>query len=237
MAIKQAWGLESVEDTLDTYLKEETSIMTAVRYYRGYGGQSVEEQQQYAAQLMASRWSSAEIDEILRAENLMKADPSMLSNLNQILAVSGLDQISGPDLVDVMRGNAPTQVYEAINDAFRAQALREQGVQIDPQMAAELGEGTALAVASAEMRGQYTTGARQAALDLIQNWREVDLAKLGIGRDEIIQAAFGEGFSSNVEYTLQKFLRERQMAGQGWGGVSAYQGERGNLVVQGYKSL
>jgi hypothetical protein len=65
----------------------------------------------------------------------------------------------------------------------------------------------------------------------------VDLAKYGLDRDQIIQAAFGEGFVGQTEAKLQKVLRERQSAGQGWGGYSAYQGGEGQLVMSGLKQL
>ena len=140
-------------------------------------------------------------------------------------------------MVDIMRGNAPTQVYEAINDTLRLQAMRKAGLTVDAELAASFGEGVAEAVASAAERGQYSTAAQQAALDLIQNWREVDLGKLGIQKEEIIQAAFGEGFAAQTEAKLLKFQRERQAAGAGYEGYSAYQGAKGQLVLSGLKQI
>ncbi|HUX14939.1 MAG TPA: hypothetical protein VMW52_00615, partial [Phycisphaerae bacterium] len=75
------------------------------------------------------------------------------------------------------------------------------------------------------------------ALALIQNWREMDLGKLGISQEQVIQAAFGEGFAAETEARLLKFQRERQAAGQGWGAYGAYQSGEGQLLLAGLKQL
>jgi len=216
------------------YLGEEQSLRESIRFWRSAQADTSNE---YIGSIMQSGWSAAEVNEVLEAENLFSSNPGILDNLNAIMAASGMPPLAGPDLVDVIHGRAPTRVYEAINDTLRLQAMKQAGLEVDPALAAEFGEGVAEQVASAAQRQQYSAAAQTAALDLIQNWREVDLGKLGIGRDEIVQAAFGEGFAAQTEAKLQKFLRERQTAGQGWGGYSAYQGGEGQIVLSGLKQL
>ena len=234
-AVKSGWQTKTVEETLGVYLQQEGQIIQSLKHWRGYAGTDLSTG--YAGQIMQSGWSAGEVDEVLRAENLLTADPQILDNLNAVLRANGLDPLAGPDMVDVIRGNAPTQVYEAINDTMRLQAMRQAGLEVSPEFAATFGQGIAEQVASAEQRGQYSTAARQAALDLIQNWREVDLGKLGVNQEQVVQAAFGEGFAADTEARLLKFQRERQTAGQGWGGYSAYQSGRGELVLSGLKQL
>ena len=234
-AVKSGWGLESVEDVIGVYLQQEEQIIASLKHWRGFSGTDLSAE--YVAHIMKTGWSAGEVDEVLRAENLFASNPQILENLNAVLRANGLRALSGPDLVDVIRGNAPGQVYEALNDTMRLQAMREAGLEVSPEFAATFGEGIAEQVASAEQRGQYSLAARQAALDLIQNWREVDLGKLGVNREEIIQAAFGEGFVAETEARLLKFQRERQAAAEGWGAYPAYQTGEGQLALTGLKQL
>lgn len=227
-------GTATITETVATYLNEEQILRDALLHYRG---RNTDTSKEYLGVILQAGWSAAEASEVLEAENLLNSDPSILDNLNAILRASGMNEIDGPDIVDIMRGNAPTRVYEALNDAMRLKAMRQAGLEVSPEFAAEFGEGIAEQVASAEQRGAFSAAASQAALDLIQNWREVDLGKLGVSKDDVIRAAFGEGFAAETEARLLKFQRERQTAGQGWGGYSAYQTGKGQLALTGLKQL
>jgi len=145
--------------------------------------------------------------------------------------------VDSKGFLDVIQGNATGIVYEALNDALRLQAMRKAGLEIDAELAASFGEGIAESVASAAQRQQFSVSARQAANDLMSNWREVDVGKYGITKDEVIRAAFGEAFDPQTEAKLLKFARERQGAAEGYGGMGAYQSDRGRLVIPGLQGL
>jgi hypothetical protein len=221
---------------MEEYLARETAIRQMLTTYRGAASNITN---QYIGQVIGMGWAPAEIEQILRAEQLINApgNENMLRDLNEVLKVSGMEPVGRRQLLEIMRGNAAPQVYEAINDTLRAQALREQGLTIDAELAAELGEGTALSVASASERGQFTTAAQNAAFAIMQNRLEIDAGKFGISRDDIIRAAFGEGYSQEIEVKLQKFARERSAAAEGYGAGTGYQTAAGRLVLPGLEGL
>jgi hypothetical protein len=229
-------GGASLGEVMDTYLARETSIRDMLITYRGANTNLTN---RYIGTIIGSGWAPTEIQEMLRAEQLMKGEDGRLAltDLNRILRASGMDTVGPREFLELMRGNAAPQVFEAINDTLRAQALREQGLEISAELAASLGEGVAFSVASASQLGQFSTAAQNAAFAIISNRLELDAAKFGISRDEIIQAAFGEGYSQEVEVKLQKFARERQTAAEGYGASTGYQTGSGRLVVAGLEGL
>lgn len=219
---------------VELYLQEEASLRNLLRRYRGADTNASVE---YIGQIISSGWSASEASEVLRAEAYLADTPQAMRQLNAILRANGLKPIRDEEFLDVMRGNAPTQVYEALNDALRLQALREQGLRVDPTLVASFGQEIAEGVASAAEIQQFSLSARQAAQDLMANWREVDVARYGISREDVISAAFGEGFAAETEAKLLKFSRERQGAAEGYGGSSAYQSDEGRLVITGLQGL
>jgi len=227
-------GAATVSDTVRLYLQEEASLRFSLRHYRGRGTDTGPE---YLGRIIGSGWSAAEADEVLRAENLLMRNPDALDNLNAILRASGMKRLRGEDMIDLMRGKAPTQVYEALNDALRLQAMQRAGLQVDAALAASFGEGVAEQVASAAQRQQFSVMARNAANELISSWQEVEVGKYGITRDEVIRAAFGEAFDPQIEAKLLKVARERQAAAEGTGAYSAYQDNEGRLVLAGLSAL
>jgi len=227
-------GAATVSDTVRLYLQEEASLRFSLRHYRGRGTDTSPE---YLGRIIGSGWSAAEADEVLRAESLLMRNPDALDNLNAILRASGMKRLRGEDMIDLMRGKAPTQVYEALNDALRLQAMQKAGLQVDAALAASFGEGVAEQVASAAQRQQFSVMARNAANELISSWQEVEVGKYGITRDEVIRAAFGEAFDPQIEAKLLKVARERQAAAEGTGAYSAYQDNEGRLVLAGLSAL
>jgi hypothetical protein len=85
---------------------------------------------------------------------------------------------------------------------------------------------------------------RSIAMAVISNRHELDAEKYGIGRDDLLAAAFnrpdmisGGKAPADVEGLLSKYLRERQAAAQGYEGVAGYQTAEGRLRVQGLAGL
>jgi hypothetical protein len=235
-ALQGMMGGASLAEVMDTYLARETAIREMLVTYRGANTNLTN---QYLGQIISSGWAPTEVQEMLRAEQLLQGDSGQLAltDLNRILRASGMDTVGPRQFLELMRGNAAPQVFEAINDTLRAQALREQGLEISPELAASLGEGVAFSVASASQLGQFSTAAQNAAYAIISNKLELEAGKFGISRDEIIQAAFGEGYSQEVEIKLQKFARERQNAAEGYGAATGYQSNKGRLVIAGLEGL
>ena len=234
--LQQQMGGASLGSVMEEYLSRESALRQMLTTYRGATSNI---SNQYLGRIISMGWAPSEVEQILRAEQLINApgNENMLRDLNRVLLASGMEAVNRNQLLEIMRGNAAPQVYEAINDTLRAQALREQGLTIDAQLAAELGEGTALSVASASERGQFTTAAQNAAFAIMQNKLELDAGKFGINRDDIIRAAFGEGYSQEVEVKLQKFARERSAAAEGYGAGTGYQTSAGRLVLPGLEGL
>ena len=236
---RQGQGGGTILEIAERYIVEEATIRESLKRYRPSGTDS---SNRYIGSLISTGWVAGEIDQVLRGERIMRNNPEALVELNEILAFSGIDPVDEHGFLDLMLDPEGLEqstgvVFDAINAALRAAALQEEGIDIDPELAMELGEAGALAVASATQQGVYSTAAQQAAFVLIQNQRELATNRYGITQEDVIAAAFGEGFSGEIEAKLQKFGRERQAAAKGYGGGAGYVDDRGRLVIPGLKGL
>jgi len=238
-------GTDSLVAGTAEYTRRETEIRSALLSSRGPGADT---SRGYVSSLIASGWAPAEVGALLSLEKRIKDNPAALDNINQILTFQGLDPLSADDFVSFLQDQdamtvdpsfAPGEVFEAVNDALRFQALVDEGVDISTEFATELGTGSSEAIGSI---AAYSERARIAAIEVARNSNELDINKYGLERDDIIAATFGEESptgkaTSEVNELLEKMGRERAKAATGFSSASSYIDALGRIRVQGMSNL
>ena len=247
-------GLDTVFDQLGTnqfitaiaeFTNREALIRQHITTRRGPGADTSIE---YVSSLIASGWQPAEVDELLVLERQLRDSPEALDNMNQILAFQELPELSPDDFISFLQDGQrfaidpdfiPGDLFEGINDALRFQALIEEGIQIDEQFATDLGEGVSDAVLSPD---QFSERARFAAIEIARNTTELDRQTLGITREDIIAATFGEespsGKSvSEISELLERLGRDRAKRATGLPSAASFVDAFGRLRVQGSSNL
>ncbi len=141
-ALQQQLG-GTVLDTVDRYINLEDQYRALLRRHRG---PNTDTSTEYLGQLIEIGWDPQEVSPILQAERVMRDNPTALDELNQLLAFNGLTAVDEVGFIDIMTDNAPPEVFEVINDAFRAAALLEEGIDIDTAFADALGGGSSQAI-------------------------------------------------------------------------------------------
>ncbi len=247
-------GLDTIFDQLGTnqfttaiaeYTQRETQIRQSILTRRG---PNADTSPGYVSSLIGGGWQPAEVDELLVLEAQLKTQPEMLDNINEILRFQDLPDLSPDDFVSFLQDGqrlavdsafTPGELFEGINDALRFQALLEEGITIDAEFAADLGEGVSDTIQSP---GQFSERARLAAIEIARNTTELGRQTLGIDRDDIIAAAFGEesptGKSvSEINELLERLGRDRARRATGLPGAASFVDALGRLRVQGISNL
>jgi hypothetical protein len=114
-----------------------------------------------------------------------------------------------------------------------------EGLDIDLDFATELGTGTSDEIGSEE---QFSRQAQLAASFVASNSRELSFEKMGLERDDIIAAMFGEVREggrpvSEVNAILEQFAKERTKASQGFTRVQSFIDRLGRPVTQGFSGF
>lgn len=240
--VKQQTGTNSWQDAVNEYVRREEEIKTSLLSARG---PDTDVSQDYVSSLIGSGWSPTEVDELLQLEKEVKANPQALQNINDILVFQGLDPLTADDFISFLHEQniattdaayQPSEIFEAINDALRFQALLTEGVEVSLELATELGTGTSDIINSPET---YSRQAQLAASYLARNARELNLDKMGLTRDDIIAAMFGEVLPngrpvSEVNALLEQFAKERSSAAQGYSRIQSYLDARGRPITSGF---
>ena len=238
-------GTTSLVSGVAEYTNRETQMRSALLSSRG---PSADTSPEYVSSLIAAGWKPAEVGELLGLEKRVKDNPEALDNINSILAFQGLDTLDADDFVSFLQDQdaqtidpsfAPGQVFEAVNDALRFQALIDEGINISAEFATDLGEGTSEAIGSVE---QYSAQAQMAAQELARNSDELALKKYGLDRNDVIAVNFSEespsGKSvSDINEILERVGKERAKAATGFASASSYTDALGRLRVQGLSNL
>ena len=247
-------GLDTVLDQLGTnslvtgiaeFVGRENEIRQAILARRGPGA---DVSPGYVSCLFGGGWQRVEVEELLILEQRVKADPGMLDNINDILRFQQLPELSADDFITFLQEGqrqgadpnfTPGALFEGINDALRFQALIEQDIVISEEFATSLGEGVSEDIASAD---QFSERARIAAIEIMRNTNDIERNALGIERDDIIAAAFGEespsGKSvSEINELLERLGRDRARRATGLGNVGSFVDVLGRLRVQGSSNL
>jgi len=240
--VKEQTGSTSWVDAVNEYVYREGEIRSSLLSARGPG---TDTSQEYVSSLIGSGWNPTEVDQLLQLEKQVRANPQALQNINDILVYQGLDPLSADDFVSFLLeqnvstldpGYTPSDYFEAINDALRFQALLTEGVEISFELATELGTGTSDTIQSPEA---FSRQAQLAASYLARNSRELNLDKMGLTREDVIAAMFGEVLTngrpvSEVNAILEQFARERSAAAQGYTTIQSFLDKRGRPIMQGF---
>ena len=238
-------GTNQFTTAIAEFTRREGLIRQSINTRRGPGADTSID---YVSGLIGGGWQPAEIDELLILERQLRDSPEALDNMNQILAFQELPELTPDDFISFLQDGQrlavdpafiPGDLFEGINDALRFQALIEEGLQIDLEFATELGEGVSDTIASPT---QFSERARLAAIEIARNTTELDRQTLGISRDDIIAAAFGEespsGKSvSEISELLERLGRDRAKRATGLPGAASFVDALGRLRVQGSSNL
>ncbi len=226
-------GITDILTATGQYVAEEEALRSVIKRWRGPDADTSIE---YLGELISTGWTAAEVSPVIEAERILRESPEAIDNLNEILAYSGLDILDEDGFVEVMSGAAPAEVYEAINDTLRQQALLEAGVDIDTAFAEALGTGVSEGIYSPE---RYTQQAVQAATTIARNFRALELGRFGLEREDIVAAMFGEESPTGktvgeINDILGKVQREAQASAGGFESVQSFLDARGRLRIQGF---
>ena len=235
-------GSTSITEGTDAFLGREDQIRTLILANRG---PSADISQQYITSLIGAGWQPDEVGQLLGLEQRVKNNPGAIDNINEILAFQGIEPLSADDFVSFLQdqdalsldpSHTPGEVFEGINDALRFQALITEGIEISTELATELGTGVSTGIASEE---QFSGQAQLAAGFIARNNLELDFDKLGLTREDIVSASFGESPEggktvSEVNQILEQFGRERSKAAQGFSGSQSFIDASGRLRTQGF---
>lgn len=234
-AFMQREGLSNFQTGVSRYLQEEQGFRSALL---GSRGPNTNVGNDYIGGLIGGGWSVDQAQELLDAERDLRDNPEALANINEILQFQGRDPLSADDFLDVIVDGRraatdpdyrPGDLFEAINEGLAVNALFQQGLDISPQLAMDLTDEAGGIVEP----GAFSEMAQAAALNIMRNSREIDLQRMGLGEDDVIQAAFGRGASAEVQDILERFGRERTVAARGYTGASSFFDQFGRLRVQG----
>ena len=238
-------GTTSLVAGIAEFTTREAAIRSSILSARG---PNADTSQEYVTGLIASGWQPAEVGELLALEKRVKANPGAMDNINEILTFQGLPELSPDDFISFLQdqdaltldpGFTPGELFEGVNDALRFQALLTEGLDIDLAFAEDLGTGVSDEIGSEE---QFSRQAQLAASFVASNARELSFEKMGLERDDIIAAMFGEVREggrpvSEVNAILEQFAKERTKAAQGFTRVQGFIDRLGRPITQGFSDF
>ena len=238
-------GTNQFTTAIAEYTNREAQIRQSILTRRG---PNADTSPGYISSLIGGGWQPAEVDELLVLEAQLTSSPEMLDNINEILRFQDLPALTPDDFISFLQDGqrasvdpafTPGELFEGINDALRFQALLEEGITIDAEFATDLGEGVSETIQSP---GQFSERARLAAIEIARNTTELDRQTLGIEREDIIAAAFGEesptGKSvSEINELLERLGRDRARRATGLPNAPNFVDNLGRLRVLGVSNL
>jgi hypothetical protein len=150
---------------------------------------------------------------------------------------SGTPTALGAERGILAAGTSQAELFRAISDALRFQALLDAGVDVSLEQATALGVGdTGEEILSPDA---FSRQAQLAAQEIGRNLSDIDLGRYDLTREDVIAASFDEespsGRSvSEVQDLILKLSRERSRAETGHAGAASFQDAEGRLRVQGF---
>lgn len=228
----------TIAEAVQDMVADENELREAIRPF--FAGTTADNTQ-FLQQLLNQGWTGSAAAQVLEQAEVLRRDPESLTLSNFILEASGIATLDEVGFLNALNGVGPQDVIEALNTATAARALDESGIDLadeDLNLIMDLVDTSdrLLTVESWRALGQ------ELALNVMRFGTELDQGKLGIEREDLIAAAFGQeapsGKSSGeVMGLLARFERDRRAASQGVGGVTAFMNEEGRLQVQGLGGL
>ena len=193
----------------------------------------------YIHNIIKNGWTVQSAGTVLGAAEVLRGDEDSLARANAIMAFAGLPLLSEVDFINALQGHGPLEVIEALNTASAGVALQNAGLgDVDIELLTSIVDTSdrILTVSS------FQTLAQQLAFNVIRFGEEIDFTKLGITRDDLIAAAFGESAPGGqtpgeVLNLLARFERDRQAASRGFEDTSAFLDTEGRLRIQGLGGL
>lgn len=237
-AVADAIGTDDPLQVTAAFTAYEDTLRTALRAIRGANTDTSTE---YLGQLIATGWSPEELIPVLEAERVLLDSPEELAQTNEILNAFGLGQVDEAGFIDILTGQAPAEVFDALNTAAAFQAIAEQGIDVDAQFLAELDVfDTATALGD---QTQFTDAAMGLARLLAENFSSLQVGAFGLTREDLIAASFGvtnpeSGKSaSEIEEALGQIQRSFAAQARGFTTPQAFLDQRGRLRVAGFGDL
>ncbi len=217
----------SITEAFNFYVESRNQIRDSVRAFRGTEADVTDIT---ISEIMAEGWDPEEVEDILIGEAVLRQMEGVSEQINNILSFQGSDlQITDDNLLDLILDGeterTPFAVQELINDAIRAQSFQAQGINISPALAEALGTGEAFETLDPNQFGQI---AQEVATNIFRFGIELQAEREGLTRDDLIRAAVDGTASAQVNATLAKFARRRQIEAQGFT-VSSQQTGQGRL--------
>lgn len=225
-------GLGNVFSNVNEYLRLEDSYRAILREVRG---PNADVSAEYLGQLITIGWNPTEMRQLLQAEQQLMKAPDMLNRLNGVLGVAGLGQVDEEQFYELARGNGPGEIFEALNDAFRAAELAEQGLDISAEFASFLGPGVSSEVTAPDA---YSEQSIRAAQFIIRFGDELEAERFGVTRDDVIAAAFnqpglGGRTPAETNEILNRYARDRAAFARGVANFQSFIGAGGRPRIAG----
>ncbi len=233
---------------LDRYLQGGTTIQQAVSQLQA-DEQNLRRRLQFLAppdslttdtlQAMLSQgWTPDSAARVMEQASIL-SNTGALAQANQIMEASGLPSLDDVGFINALNGFGPPEIVEALNTVAASVALEEAGlddVDIDLLMDVVDTSDRLLTVESFQELTQ------ELSFNFARFGAEFGREKLGLERDDVVAALFGEESPTGrtpgeVLNLLARFERDRRAAAEGISGPSAGIDRRGRLVVQGLEGL
>ena len=224
-----------IAEAFDFYVNARDQIRQSITTYRGVGGAI---DNLTIAGILGKGFDAEEAEDILIGEAMLRNMPFATDQINALLEFSGSRQrVSDDNLLDlILRGETertPFELQELINDAIRAAAFQQQGIDLSPALAWELGTGESFENLNPTTLAEV---AHETATNIFRFGHELQAEREGLNRDDLIRAMVNGDQSAFVSEKLAKFARRRSIEAQGLGSIG-FQDDRGRLRLLGVSGL
>jgi hypothetical protein len=220
----------SIADATAAMVADENAMMSAIRRYIPPGSQVTSE---YVIEALRKGWEPNQAAAVLDAAKRFTDNPKALEQANTILAEKGIEPLSEVGYLNLLQGNAPDDVVEAINEWRTATALSESGVEgVDLSLIIDVVSDKSRLL---NEEGLRATG-RELALSIVQNRSELDQNRLGITTDDLVSAFLGDEIQAETLNKLARFERDRRAASQGMQ-AEAVVTDKGRVRIAGMSDI
>lgn len=191
--------------------------------------------------LLAQGWTPGAAAQVLEQAETLRRDPESLAQSNFILQAAGLETLDEIGFVNALAGIGPQEVIETLNTATAARALEEAGIDLDDDdlnLILELVDQSDRLLTVDSWRSL----SQELSFNVMRFAPELSAAKLGVERDDLIAAAFGQESPSGrsageIMGALARFERDRRAASAGFDQTTGFTDQEGRLRVAGLRGL
>lgn len=224
-------GGGTIQDAVQNILADEAAIARTVRRYGEPGAQYDSE---YFQRALSQGWDAQSAAQVLEATNQLVRNPRALRDANAVLVASGIAPVNEVGFINLLMGNAPDDVTEALNTAFAGQALREAGIDVDMDLLLDVVDTTDRVLTADSFREI----AGELAFNFARFGTEFDRQEFGLSEDDLIATIFGRDpggskTQGEVMNALARFERNRRAQAGGTAGAQGFLNQEGRLQFQG----